>query len=528
MTKITEKRNASPEAALPNHSSVVACVPPDHQQVIEQARNGLHRLIDQQLRVQESSVTSALSGLSQTALATRSGPVGACAIDSQIRKVLAQKLAADNAAKSDRYATSLPHVRISEASSPDQSDALYELRLPATAKAAGGNDDVAPQVVLRTRAEIELHLLCESSFHLAAGTTHVEERNDVLTLRDLMPTTRNSKTPSPSALLPASPSVQKKRSVSTPQSVVSEKKRALEQSVSASPIAPVQTIPLEASSPTTLPASEQTSATTATATPRPIVAAPPSSASMQPVTSQALIDRASIIVPNTSTYIATELSTDIDDLMEQIFATRTEVPISSHQFNCAWRCAWAMILTQQEPHALEQRLIDLLGDEFLPHAAAVKAICADVRRHGLNAILSEGHTAPSRLAYPSGESGMEDLLNHLATEVLQKKGKTAAEAYAFFRPDVMAPAEDIQLLVSTLGASCCVLQYAESSTSGTRSISLRPKDDIPIESLNASSTGDIASTNFAVAIDALPVALISHDHFDLLIPPSQLDGARDA
>lgn len=180
-----------------------------------------------------------------------------------------------------------------------------------------------------------------------------------------------------------------------------------------------------------------------------------------------------------------------------------------------------MILTQQQPDALEARLVDVLGGDFGAQAAEVKRICSAVRSQGLNVILSKGERN-RRLVFDDNGATMEALFNRLTIEILQKTGTSEVDAKTYFLPLKMAPAEAIGDLVSALGASCAVMQYARNNDSHSRSLSLRPKNDEVIEELEKPQGPDIDTMNFAAFCAPLPVAIISDNHFDLLIPPALL------
>ena len=585
MTKISEKLPASPAAVASDQhtNSPGASRSPstDQHAAINVARQGLYRLIDQQLNAQESSGMLALSPLDAEPLSPRPDQPAKRLSDRLARNLLTQKLAISIGTESDLHATSPRQRWIKKESSGSEVDALYELRQAGNTNDIGASSDPTHQPLLRTRAEIELHLLCESSFHLAAVAPKGENHIELLTLQELMPasdpTPVTSPAQPPAHLQTPSPIEQQKRPASISPVVPAIKRRAPQRPASSTDTASTTPkarparlsksfFPLDEEpddefdsvpyrEPSVLPpaqpsAKSSTHLLSSTTTPgkadsksaslpnsaaaiepnaglifstpsaSPIINSPleknSHSRPAQPVATDVGRDTA----PADNTYLATELSTDIEDLQQQILSTRHEVKISPKDFNCAWRCAWAMILTQQEPEPLEQKLVDLLGDQFRPQAAQVKQLCDHVRQHGLEMVMSSESEEAGRLTYQDQGPELENLLNHIATAVLQKKGTSPAEAAHFFHPHTMAHVEDIQVLVSGLGASCAVLQYAEDDSSGSRSVSLRPKNDIEITSLNPSADGAITAAKFAAALDALPVAVISRDHFDLLIPPS--------
>lgn len=585
MTKISEKLPASPAAVAPDQRCGSVGASPntslDQHAAINVARQGLHRLIDQQLNAQESGGMLALSPLDAGPLSPRPDQPAKRLSDRLARNLLTQKLAISIGTESDLHATSPRQRWIKKVASNSEVDALYELRLAGNMTDTGASGDPAHQPLLRTRAEIELHLLCESSFHLAAAAPQAGDHSELLTLQELMPASDPapavSPAQSPAHLQTPSPIEQQKRPASISPAVPAAKRPASQppasrtdaastllearsagprkrffpldeeqddefdnvpdREPSAQPLAqPSAKSSAHLLSSTTTPnkadsksASLPNSAAAIDSDAAPIFSTPPAS----PITNSSLernspsrpaqpvaTDIGRGTAPATNTYLATELSTDIEDLQQQILSTRYEVKISAKDFNCAWRCAWAMILTQQEPEALEQKLFDLLGDQFRPQAAQVKQLCDHVRQHGLEMVMSSESEEAGRLTYQDQGPELENLLNHIAIAVLQKKGSSPAEAAHFFHPHTMAHVEDIQVLVSGLGASCAVLQYAEDDSSGSRSVSLRPKNDIDMSSLVPSDDGTITAAKFAAALDALPVAVISRDHFDLLIPPS--------
>jgi hypothetical protein len=223
-------------------------------------------------------------------------------------------------------------------------------------------------------------------------------------------------------------------------------------------------------------------------------------------------------VPVKNIYSAVADITNMHDLTEQLSRSHKTRPISGASYNCAWRCAWAMIFTQQEPEALESRLLHLLSTPSALDAAHIKAICERVRRDGLQVIMSKENN-PGRLVYRDDGPEMEQLLNRVAINVMKKNGVAAATAEEFFQPRKMASAEDIARFVHAMGATSAVMQVESLSNPNLTTLTLRRNDDAVISALELNPAEDpIPPENFVQALASLPIARLNGLHFDLLIP----------
>ena len=539
--------------------------------------NDIHRLIEQQLNAQESSATATLPQLSHLPVSSR---MRNRSVDMRIRTALAHKLAIGALVDTNLYATSMRDIRVRGAGGahPVQE---YELTLRTPVTDPDGNVRIAEQTHSRTRAEIALHVLCESGFRLASGTSRDANSGSALRLEELMPPRRLRIARKWLALS----DVQKRRVVSMLHTWMTSKKRALKillpiklaaslnknkrirrpvnNSIERSDQLAIRRpnvcrgrviatrraasgrpgenrFSLREMTPAAMPPSSSMPFTPPTSPRSPRSPTPPfSSQSSTPTSSPARLSPAGIRSPistpspqasqpdsdffpsaerRANIYSATAATTDMRALTAQLARTHKSRPISGADCNCAWRCAWAMILTQQEPQALAQRLVQLLGTNSRRDAADIKTICAAVHRDGLHVIMS-GRGDAGRFVYRGDGPEMEQMLNRVAIGVMQKNGIAPATAAAFFDPHRMATAEDIAHFVHAMGATSAVMQVESPGNPDLTTLALRPNDDGVIEKLELSPNEDtIPTAHFVQALATSPIARLVDQHFDLLIP----------
>ena len=505
--------------------------------LIQKTRKELHRLIDQQLNAEESSADRALPPVSELPPSKASGWGRNRSVGSRIRTLLAQKIAGVDGGTTDVSAAALQAIRLTHHSDGDAATKKYEVTMRTAITDSDGKVKVVEEKSgERTRAEIELHLLCESTFQLAAGASRVDEANDILSLTELVPLIGRTKHAAVPDLLsaPLEQAGSTAHSGSAPQifpepapqlfAAKDEKPDvAVPQPASKHRAADDTSISLGEFLSTTTPSSSVPSVPSMPLSPTTAApASPASSSAVSNAATSALAQQQHCATRQSTasagnTYSATCTNTNIDVLQQGIIDSHTRLRISTDDYNCAWRCAWAMILTQQQPDALERQLIALLGDDFKAEAAELKHICSAVRNQGLNAILSKGEGG-KRLVYADHGTRMETLFNRLTIEILKKTGTSEEDAKTYFLPREKAPAEAIGDLVCTMGASCAVMQYAPNNNSDARSILLRFRNDEKIGVLEAPQGIATDTAKFKDLCAPLPVAIISHDHFDLLMP----------